>query len=59
MVGGFGGAVAQALASFGIPNERFTLPKEFLPAGDPRWLLSYCLLDADSVVERIVKLLHL
>jgi transketolase len=52
-IGGGAQAIAGALASHGIKISSFTLPDRFLPAGDPRWLLTHTGLDASSLAERI------
>ncbi|WP_050384402.1 transketolase family protein [Bradyrhizobium pachyrhizi] len=57
-VGGGAQAVTVALASYGLNVSCFTLPDRFLPAGDPRWLLAQVGLDANSLADRIVALLH-
>jgi transketolase len=53
MVGGGAQAVTTALAGHGINVACFTLPDDFLPAGDPQWLLAVTGLDATSLADRI------
>lgn len=47
--GGFGDAIGRELGRLGLTQLRLNLPDEFLPAGDPDWLLQYCGLDAESI----------
>jgi transketolase len=51
--GGFADSVAAAVCQLGVAVHRFTLPKEFLPAADPEWLLSYCGLSGPHIAARI------
>jgi transketolase len=51
--GGFADSVAAAVCPLGVPVHRFTLPREFLPAADPEWLLAYCGLSGPDIAARI------
>jgi transketolase len=55
--GGCAGDIAALAAGEGIRFDALTLPDNILPAGDPRWLLTHCGLDATSIAERISTLL--
>ncbi len=56
--GGAATNVAAILAEAGISVDfaSLTLPDEILPAGDQRWLLARCGLDATSIAERVIAL---
>jgi transketolase C-terminal domain/subunit len=51
--GGFGDAIGRAVGPLGVRHVQLGLPDEFLPAGDPDWLLSWCTLDGRSLAHRI------
>ena len=53
--GGGAQAVVSALAAHGIRTSALTLPDRFLPAGDPRWLLTQTGLDATSLAQSIAR----
>ncbi|MFD3504220.1 transketolase family protein [Streptomyces sp. NPDC058678] len=55
--GGLADVVAAAVSPFGLPVHRFTLPKEFLPAGDSDWLLTHCGLAGPQLAARIEQVL--
>ncbi len=56
--GGFGAAVLEALSDVGLAGRVMTMavPDEFLPFGSAGDVLSYCQLDAESVVGRVLAL---
>ncbi len=49
--GGFGDAIGRETGQLGIKHLRLNLPDQFLPAGDPEWLLNYCGLNAESIAR--------
>lgn len=51
--GGFADSIAAALSPLGVAMHRFTLPREFLPAADPTWLLAHCSLSGPQIAARI------
>ncbi|NUT54041.1 MAG: hypothetical protein HOV94_43150 [Saccharothrix sp.] len=51
--GGLADVVAAAVGPHGRAVHRFTLPKEFLPAADPEWLLAHCGLAGPRLAARI------
>ena len=55
--GGCAAAIAALMADEPVRFATLTLPDEILPAGDARWLLKFCGLDATSIAERISTLL--
>lgn len=55
--GGFGDAVAAALGPLGVAVHRLALPKEFLPAAEPAWLLDWCGLSGPRLAARIEQIL--
>jgi len=55
--GAFGDAVSRHVAPHGLRHIRFALPDEFIPAGDPRWQLAYCGLDAVAIADRVTQLI--
>jgi transketolase len=56
--GGSAADIAALAAREAIRCDALTLPDNILPAGDPRWLLVHCGLDATSIAERISTLLN-
>lgn len=56
--GGFGAAVLESLSDVGLAGRVTTMavPDEFLPFGSAGDILTYCGLDAESVVERVLAL---
>lgn len=55
--GGFADLVAAAVSPLGHGLHRLTLPREFLPAGDPDWLLAHCGLSGPQLADRITTIL--
>lgn len=51
--GGFADHVAAAVGPLGVAVHRFTLPRDFLPAADPEWLLAHCGLSGPHLAARI------
>lgn len=56
--GGFGAAVLEALSDVGLAGRvtSMAVPDEFLPFGSAGDVLTYCRLDAESVVDRVLAL---
>lgn len=55
--GGFADRIAAAVSPLGVAMHRFTLPREFLPAAGPEWLLAHCGLSGPHIAARIDEVL--
>jgi transketolase len=55
--GGFADTLSAAVSPQGVAVHRCTLPKEFLPAADPEWLLEYCGLSGPRLAARVHEVL--
>lgn len=55
--GGFSDLIAAELGPLGLAVHRLTLPREFLPAADPDWLLTHCGLSGPQLDARIEEIL--
>jgi transketolase len=55
--GGFGDVVAAALGPLGVAVHRFALPKQFVPAAEPAWLLEWSGLSGPRLAARIEQIL--
>jgi len=56
--GGFGDAVSRHLGPLGVRMLRFALPDAFIPAGDAKWQLHQCGLDAVNLANHIAATFH-